>query len=76
MQNTEQFLINTLAGLMKIEPAELSPTRSLEEQGVDSFVGLRLIRKIQKDTGVEVDLTRILDYPTLRQLASFIDASR
>lgn len=76
MKETEQFLINTLAVLMKIEPAELSLTSSLEEQGVDSFVGLRLIRIIQKETGVDVDLTRILDYPTLRELAGFIDTSR
>ncbi|UUZ56150.1 condensation domain-containing protein [Massilia sp. H-1] len=50
MNPTESYLLTTLAALMNIDRAELSCTTPLDEQGVDSFVGLRLVKKIEKSS--------------------------
>ena len=74
MNPTENYLLNTLAALMDIDGAELCCVTPLDQQGVDSFVGLRLAKKIEKDTGVAISLRSIFDYPNLRDIAAAIDA--
>jgi acyl carrier protein len=74
MNEIETFLITNLASLMKVEPDTLSLTMTFDEQGVDSLVGLRFIKKIHKATGMEIEMKKIFDYPTLKDLAQFLDA--
>lgn len=74
MNNTEQLLIATLARLLKTPAESLSLTVPIDEQGVDSFLGLRFARGVHKATGVELDLTTLTDRPTLQELAALIDA--
>jgi aryl carrier-like protein len=74
MTNTEQLLIATLARLLQTPAEALSPTVPIDEQGVDSFLGLRFARGIHKATGFELDLTTLTDRPTVRELAALIDA--
>lgn len=74
MSKTEQLLIVTLAQVLKMPAESLSLSVPIDEQGVDSFLGLRFARGIQKATGVELDLTTLSDRPTLHQLAALIDA--
>lgn len=73
MSKTEQLLIVTLAQLLKIPAESLSLTVPIDEQGVDSFLGLRFARSIHKTTGVALELTTLTDCPTLRELAFLID---
>ena len=63
MNPTENYLLNTLAALMDIDGAELCCVTPLDQQGVDSFVGLRLAKKIEKDTGVAISLRSISTIP-------------
>lgn len=74
MPDYEQYLHTALAELMAIDPAQLSLTTPLTEQGVDSLIGLRLARKIQDLIGdeVEVELEWIFDYPSIAELAQFL----
>ncbi|MFS2008240.1 acyl carrier protein [Duganella sp. CT11-25] len=74
MSKTEQLLLLTLAHLLKAPAESLSLTVPIDEQGVDSFLGLRFVRAIQKATGFELDLTTLTDRPTLQELAALIDA--
>jgi acyl carrier protein len=74
MNPTESYLLTTLATLMNIDRAELSCTTPLDEQGVDSFVGLRLVKKIEKELGVALSLKAMYDYPNIRDIAAAIDA--
>jgi acyl carrier protein len=73
MNPTENYLLNTLATLMNVDGAELCCTTPLEEQGVDSFVGLRFVKKIEKERGVALSLKAIFDYPNIRDIAAAID---
>jgi aryl carrier-like protein len=74
MSKTEQLLLDTLAHLLKEPAASLSLTTPIDEQGVDSFLGLRFARGIHKATGYELDLTTLTDRPTLQELAALIDS--
>lgn len=70
--NYEQALRDALAALMEIEPAALALDQRLDEQGVDSLVGLRFARKVEDLIGAPVDLEWIYDYPTIAALAAHL----
>ena len=71
---TESYLLNTLASLMNVDGTDLCCVTPLDQQGVDSFVGLRLAKRIEKEMGVSISLKSIFDYPNLRDIAVAIDA--
>lgn len=70
--NYEQALRNALAALMEIDPAALVLDQRLDEQGVDSLLGLRFARKVEDLIGAPVDLEWIYDYPTIAALAAHL----
>lgn len=74
MNTTETYLATTLAALMNVEVTDLCSETPLDQQGVDSFVGLRLAKRIEKDLGIAISLKSIFDYPNLRDIAAAIDA--
>jgi acyl carrier protein len=74
MSNREQFLRNALAELLQVDQNELSPTTPFAELGVDSLLGLRLTREIQDQLQADVELEWLLDNPSIRELAEFLDA--
>jgi len=73
MEKHEQFLHETLASVMELDPDLVSCDTSFSEQGVDSLVGLRFARKIKDGLAVEFDPEWLYDYPTIVQLANFLD---
>jgi len=74
MTQSEQCLVDILAELTETGAGSISVTATLDQQGVDSFVALRLARAIHERTGVEIELESLFDYPTVRQLAAHLDA--
>lgn len=73
MTKYEQYLREVLAELMDVDAQQLSLTATVFDQGMDSLVGLRLARKVQDFVGAEIELEWIYDYPTLQQLAGFLE---
>ena len=73
MTHRELELRNALASTMQVDPETLSMTAEFSQQGVDSLIALRFIRRIEDMIGTEVDLEWAFDYPTLRDLARFLD---
>jgi len=74
MSDTETFLLNMLAQVLEVEQAQLSPLLTLDEQGLDSLMSLRLLRRIQQRSDVEIDPEWLLEYRTVRELAECLDA--
>lgn len=74
MMTTEQSLRAALAALLERDPEEVDVTAHLSDLGVDSLIGLRLSRTIHDLTGRDIELEWLYDYPTIRQLAAFLDA--
>ena len=73
MTPREEYLREALAELMAVEAKTLSLTTTFDEQGVDSLIGLRFVRKIQDATGMDIELEWVFDHPTIEQLAQFLD---
>ncbi|TNC76422.1 acyl carrier protein [Janthinobacterium lividum] len=70
----EQCLVDLLADLTNAERGAISLTTTLDQQGVDSFVALRLARAIHDRTGIELELETLFDYPSVCQLAQHLQA--
>jgi acyl carrier protein len=73
MTKHEQLLLDLLAQQLELKPQQLSMTSTFAEQGLDSYSGLRLARSLQDALGVEIQLEWLFDYPTIEQLAHFLD---
>lgn len=74
MNTLERRLRDELAALLEVGADTLSLTAPFDELGVDSLIGLRFARKLEDATGVAVDLEYLFDYPTLAQLAAFLES--
>ncbi|MDT9002099.1 acyl carrier protein [Paucibacter sp. APW11] len=74
MTTLELSLCRALARLLEVDPASLSLTADLSEQGVDSIVALQLAREIEALVGREVDLEWLYDHPSIAGLAAFLAA--
>ncbi len=73
MSSRELWMRDVLADLLDTDRAEVSVTRSFAELGLDSLTGLRFARKLQDQFAIEIELEWIFDYPSIRQLAEFLD---
>jgi acyl carrier protein len=74
MTQFEQCLVDILAELTDAERGTISLTTTLDQQGVDSLVALRLARGIHDRTGIAIELESLFDYPSVRQLAQHLEA--
>jgi acyl carrier protein len=72
INNIEVCLRDLLAELMEVDPQVISTTSTFSELGVDSLVGLRFVRRVRDVVGVEIELESVFDYPTLAQLAFYV----
>jgi len=73
MSMLQSHLIAALADVMEVPAAQVSPTKSFTEQGLDSLTALRLARKIHDRTAIDIELEWLLDYPTILELERFLD---
>ena len=76
MTPIEQSLIAVLVELTDSRPEQISLTTSFDQQGVDSFIALRLMRAINDQFGVDLELELLFDYPNVQALAQLIDSRR
>ena len=76
MTGTELRLRDTLAELMEVDACKVSVTKTFGEQGVDSVIGLRFVRKLEDLLGASVELEWLFDHPTIRQLSGFLDQQK
>lgn len=71
--NIENRLRHALADLLQVDVAQISPSMSFDDLGLDSLLGLRFARAIGELIGVETDLEWIFDYPTVSELSGFLE---
>lgn len=74
MTQFEQCLVDILADLTATERSAISLTTTLDQQGVDSFIALRMARAVHDRTGIELELEKLFDYPTVSQLAQHLQS--
>jgi len=73
MTEFERFLRDALAVLLEIDAEQVSMSTPFAELGLDSLLGLRFARAIEDRIGSEVEFEWVFDYPTVHELAGFLE---
>lgn len=73
MSVREQELIRILREFVDADADHITPVTKFAELGLDSLAGLRFTRKVQDAFGIEIELEWLFDYPSVAELACFLD---
>jgi acyl transferase domain-containing protein/acyl-CoA synthetase (AMP-forming)/AMP-acid ligase II len=64
------YLQERLAHVLKLPPARLEPDVPVTHFGLDSLMAVELRNRLQSELGLTFSLTRLMDGPSLRQIAA------
>ena len=62
----------SLAQALFMEPSDIDVDRSFTELGLDSIIGVEWVKTINKQYNAGLSATRIYDYPSVKELATFL----
>jgi polyketide synthase 12/epothilone polyketide synthase D len=65
-------LIETLAQVLRIDPARVTGTTRMGSLGLDSLMAIELRNRLEASTGLTLSVTMIWNYPTPAQLAEHL----
>ncbi len=71
-QRREQVIAyfrNRVAGVLRLDPSRVDPERKLDALGLDSLMAIELKSGVEADLGTSLPITRLLEGPTIAQLA-------
>lgn len=68
----QQQLSESLADALFMNACDIDPNRSFTELGLDSIIGVEWVKAINKQYGSSLSATRVYDYPSVKELASFL----
>lgn len=71
-QVIEAWLIAEVAELLGIDAAEIDPEQELTTYGLSSVTGVMLAGDVEDWLGVKLEPTVAWEYPTVREMASFL----
>jgi NADPH:quinone reductase-like Zn-dependent oxidoreductase/acyl carrier protein len=69
----EEELIRSLAQALYMEQSTIDVDKPFIEMGLDSVIGVEWIRSLNKQYACNLAATCVYDYPTIRQLAAFLE---
>ena len=72
--NIEKQLSENIAGLLYLEQNELDNTKPFTELGLDSILGVELIKLVNKTHQLNLKTSKLYDYPTVKELAEYIES--
>ena len=73
MSGLQSWMLSELAALLGVAESEVSATRPLMEQGVDSVSLVRLSGMLSERLDVELDPMLLYDHPTVEKLAAWLE---
>ncbi len=71
----EEKLIALLCETLYLSPEELDTDQNFSELGLDSILGVELAKKISKQWGVNFSTVQLYNYPTIKELGSYIKSN-
>lgn len=71
-QYVKDIVVDSLSSSLKIEPSIITNEASFFDYGVDSIVGVSLIRQINESLHIELETTVLFENSTVNQLADLI----
>lgn len=69
-QRVLDYLKTIFSSVLKIDPGLMDPESTFERYGVDSLVGMEVVKRLEKDYG-KLPATLLFEHMTLRSLARF-----
>jgi amino acid adenylation domain-containing protein len=66
-------IVAELSRVLLMSADEVDPRRSFMDLGVDSVLGVELISQINARFGLQIDATKLYDYPSADRLAEFVE---
>ncbi|MBL8992548.1 MAG: hypothetical protein JNM63_04360, partial [Spirochaetia bacterium] len=70
----ENILREKSAGVLYLEPDQIETSKPFVELGLDSILAVEIINAVNKELGIRLQATKLYDYPTIEQLAAYIDS--
>lgn len=67
-----QFVKEIVAEVLKMKPEQIDTETPITDYGIDSILGLNVIKKINDHIGTSIATTVLFDYPTVQQLTEFL----
>ncbi|MGC0154347.1 SDR family oxidoreductase [Chromobacterium vaccinii] len=71
-----QQLQRIISDSLMVEPDSIGTEQTFVELGVDSILGVEIVKKINREFGLAFSSTVLYDYPSIALLARHIDAGR
>lgn len=68
----ETILSNEICRLLYLEPEELAENTAFHKLGLDSILGIELIKSISHQFKINVTATKLYAYPTIKELAAYL----
>ncbi|TAN51285.1 MAG: SDR family NAD(P)-dependent oxidoreductase, partial [Methylococcaceae bacterium] len=75
-ESVERLIVTAMAETLEIDPEELNVDMPHAEFGLDSILGVEVVSRVNRLGGFELSATDLFNYPTIRELAGYIVASR
>src|SRR3989454_12111496 len=69
---TRQIITEKLSEALKMDPSMIRGDASFADYGVDSIIGVNLVRTISEALQIELETTSLFEYSTADQLAQYI----
>jgi polyketide synthase PksN len=69
----EEELAGSLAQALYMEQSDIDVEKPFGDIGLDSIIGVEWIKSLNKQYAINLKASRIYDYPTVRQLAGFLE---
>ncbi|MEQ8245915.1 acyl carrier protein [Fulvivirga sp.] len=68
----QNFIINELSALLKIDSDKIDPSIEFLNLGIDSLTGLNLMTKLENLLKMELDPIIFWNYPTIEKLSEHL----
>ena len=72
-ETLQQELTTSFANSMYMKRSDVDVDKKFNDLGLDSVMGVEWIRAINNQYGTSITVTKIYDFPTIRQLAEYLE---
>jgi polyketide synthase PksN len=71
-EGVEKELATSLAEALYMHVDDIDVNKKFIDMGLDSILGVEWVRAVNKQYGTSIPVTRVYDYPTIREFAGFV----
>ncbi len=68
----EEHVRQTLGRILKVRPERIDPTRPMGQLGLDSVMGLELVRRLSADLEMRLPASLVYNHPTIRRISTHL----